>query len=85
MQMADPIFLTVEASLVDFVEPALTRLRYTHATIEWRFDAPTRNVIASGADATHWPELQRDLNYQIYREKILSETAPIRRRLYEAL
>lgn len=83
--MESQIALSVERSLAEFVEAALTRLRYLHADVNWSFDRDTHQVLATG-DLDHRTEgLQKDLNYQIYREKILLETGAIRRRLYEAL
>jgi hypothetical protein len=83
--MNKQISLTVDRSLAEFVEAALTRLRYLHADVNWTFDREAQHVIAVGDVERRMAALQKDLNYQIYREKILLETGGIRRRLYEAL
>ncbi|MBV5337504.1 MAG: hypothetical protein J0653_06040 [Deltaproteobacteria bacterium] len=83
--MENQISLIIDRSLVQFVETALTRLRYLYPDITWEFDHDAPQVVAAGDVNQRKAALQKDLNYQIYREKILLETAVIRRRLYEAL
>ena len=78
--------IDIPAVLVPHVEPALARLGYLYAKIEWGFDPGSNRVSAGYAPERHAPELLRkEVLFQLYREKIHHDTLGIRTRLYEAI
>jgi hypothetical protein len=83
--MADAA-ISIPPSLASYAESALARLSYLYPGLQWTFDAEKGEIKASGETAGAEPEkLQREIFFQLYREKIHAETLAIRNRIYEAI
>jgi hypothetical protein len=78
--------IDIPTVLVAHVEPALARLGYLHADIEWTFDADSKRLTARYGENSYEPqELRKEALFQLYREKIFQDTLAIRSRIYEAI
>lgn len=67
----------------EFIPPAILRLRYIFPDVEIK-PAP-EGVKVIGTIEVDGSQLEREVNYQIYREKIFQNTLSLRQSLYQML
>lgn len=78
--------ISIPPSLISYAEAALARLSYLYPDMHWTFDAGNGEVKVSGDAASGGAgKMQREIFFQLYREKIHAETLAIRNRIYEAI
>ena len=59
------------------------RLGYLYPLIRFSYDAQACEIRASGSDgAVADSELEKEIRFLLYRERIHAETLPIRKQLY---
>ncbi|BBE72981.1 hypothetical protein [Oharaeibacter diazotrophicus] len=63
------------------LDAALTRLRYLHPG--WGFEAADGGILVSIPDGQGASDVEREIAYALYRERILSETMDMRRSLLD--
>ena len=77
------ISLEVPEGFRDCAESALMRLGYLYPHVAFSYDAQACEVHAGWSDgAVTALELEKEIRFQLYRERIHAETLPIRKRLY---
>ena len=69
--------------MLPYIEPVLARLRYLHPNVQ--FELAGKAIEIACPPDTPTAEIQRDVQYALYREKIYAETLPLRRALIEAV
>ena len=68
-----------------YVPSVLTRLGYLYPFLDFSVDEPPSELRCSrGGHAPTTPDLIREINYLLYRERIHSETLTIRKKIYGA-
>ena len=79
--MTDMCEVSVEAQFNQFVDAAITRLRYLYPDLN--FSQVQSGIKFDGEfEGTEAKEVVREINHQLYREKIFADTLSIRRSLY---
>jgi hypothetical protein len=77
------MIVPVTESFLPYVEAAIARLRYLHP--ELSFSISTKGIEIRGTVAGDRALLLQEIQHTIYREKIYSETLPMRRALVDAV
>lgn len=72
------MIVPIAPSFVDYVEAALVRLRYLHPRAQFTF---RDGGIEVSTDEDGGESIARDVNYTLYRERVLQETLSLRRAL----
>lgn len=73
----------VEESFGRHVEAALSRLRYLHPS--WDIVHIGAKITVSKVDLQSHSDVRREVNYALYRERILVEGAPLRELLLKSV
>lgn len=73
----------VENSLVAHVQGAIGRLAYSHSQATFEYDAISQLLICNNLDFSE--NLGKSISHALYREKIYSETLPLRMKLLNLL
>ena len=67
----------------EYAEALLVRLGYLWPQVTFSYDAQACDIHAGWSDgAVAVSELEQEIRFQLYRERIYTETLPIRKRLY---
>lgn len=77
------LVVSIDPEFRPFIGAALLRLGYIYPDLEFRVSS--EGVQVSGALRSDNTRLEREVTYQVYREKIFRETLPMRQSLYEIL
>jgi hypothetical protein len=77
------MIVPVEGPFRPHIATAVTRLRYLFPAL--RFEASVDWIIVTGKVGVDANALAREIQYALYREKIYSETLPMRHALIEAV
>lgn len=75
--------ISIDQEFHAFIPTALLRMRYIYPGLE--FAATEQGLMVEGAVEVDRVRLERDVTYQIYREKIFQQTMPMRQSLYRLL
>jgi hypothetical protein len=75
--------ILVPAEFAAAVSSALVRLQYLYPS--YAFQTEGERIVVTGVEPERLPEMQREITYALYREKIYADGLPMRRRLYERL
>ena len=75
--------ISVSPEFHGFIPAAILRLKYIFPELD--IETTVNGVKLSGTREIDAQQLEREVTYQIYREKIFQETLPMRRDLYEIL
>lgn len=68
-----------------YVDPALVRLRYLYPKAVFAVENAGECIRAEITDSVDEDTLRREIHYALYREKIYTETLPLRRSLMKAV
>ena len=84
--MMASVSIEIPSALEMFAETALTRLGYLHPDVQWNWDGRASRITAEfNADRTAAETLRKEALFQLYRERVFTETAELRSRLYQAV
>lgn len=75
--------ISVSPEFHEFIPAAIMRLKYIYPDLD--IETSANGVRLSGALEVNTERLERDVTYQIYREKIFQQTLSMRRDLYQML
>lgn len=75
--------INIERAFSPFASAAVARLRYLHA--ECTFDLEDEAILVRPGEATDLARVERDVRFQLYREKIYQEGLPMRTLMYQTL
>ena len=81
--MSELIKIEIDNSLCEFIESAVSRLSYLHP--EYNFKSHQNYIAITGDESISQEdktELKKEINFQLYRERIYKETLPIRKGFY---
>ncbi|WFU50732.1 hypothetical protein [Sinorhizobium terangae] len=78
----DQVRITVEAELMPWLADASARFRYLHPEVDVTIEGLA--VVLSGSGVRE-PALAQDFWHCLYRQKIFSETLPLRKMLIEGV
>jgi hypothetical protein len=79
---ASMIEIEVKPAFAGYLDAAITRLSYLFPRL--RFSQCDIAISVSGDSLDH-ATITREVNFALYRERIYSETLPLRERMYKAL
>ena len=81
--MTDSFRVDIPADLQPYISAATVRLGYLHPEVSFTLDDKSVHVkLESEIGSGETQRLSKEVMYQVYREKIYSETLSIRRWLY---
>jgi hypothetical protein len=81
---ASPVFnILIDPEFHPCIPAALLRLGYLYPELD--FSVSEQGVAVLGASAADPAQLEREVSYQVYREKIFRQTLPMRQSLYAML
>jgi len=73
----------VPVGFQDYVDPLLVRMGFLFPELELSYDNGADQIRVRFDDSKmSREEIQKEIRFQLYREKIYQETLPIRKRLY---
>tara|TARA_R110002124_G_scaffold132540_2_gene295106 strand:+ start:161 stop:514 length:354 start_codon:yes stop_codon:yes gene_type:complete len=75
--------ISLDQEFQPFIPAAILRLSYIYP--EQEFLTSEQGVTVNGTSETDPVRLEREVTYQVYREKIFQQTIPMRQGLYEIL
>ncbi|EPX76428.1 hypothetical protein Salmuc_00314 [Salipiger mucosus DSM 16094] len=75
--------ISIDPAFHPYIPASLLRLSYLYPELD--FGASEQGVNVSGTSGADPARLEREVTYQIYREKIFQQTLPMRQSLYEML
>lgn len=81
---ASPILnISIDTEFDPCIPAALLRLGYIYPELD--FSVSDKGVTVYGASGFDPAQIEREVTYQIYREKIFRQTLPMRQKLYAML
>ncbi|RMC30108.1 hypothetical protein [Paracoccus alkanivorans] len=83
MSVEKVIDISISSNFHEFIPSAILRLQYIFPNI--KIEVTAEGLTAFGTLEADVPKFEREVIYQIYREKIFHETLPLRQSLYQML
>jgi len=83
MSLRPVLDISIDPEFHPCIPAALLRLGYLFPELD--FAMSERGVTVRGASGSNSARLEREVSYQVYREKIFRQTLPMRQSLYAML